>query len=167
MNTPYRKTNKRKVYNISPKSLDFVHSELKGLVLGLFEFLDEKSIEILTNMIKKLSLGDPVLVLHWNQDTLAAATALNPTHTKASLVEVITNNGGIDATEMECVFSFQSDRALSACTAVLPLWSRSLGPISAALQGQVYIGPIAEAHVIRATHKVQPDIVTYPFFRTD
>jgi hypothetical protein len=166
--TPVTTSKKRKSSNISPpKSIDFARSELEGFISGRFAFLDEKSSETLVILIHKLSIGDPVLVLHWNDSAIAAAAALNPANTQAFLVGVITQHGGRDVTGTENIFTFTSDIALTACTAALPMWSRSLGPVFSAIQGQMYVPPIAEAQVIRATNKVQPDIVVYPFFRTD
>jgi len=167
--TPVTSLKRRKASNnISPpKSIDFARSELEGFVSGRYPFLDEKSSETLVILIHKLSVGDPVLVLHWNDIAIAAAVALNPANTQAFLVGVITQHGGRDVTGMENIFTFTSDMVLTDCTAALPMWSRSLGPVFSAIQGQMYVPPIAEAQVIRATNKVQPDIVAYPFFRTD
>ncbi len=128
-----------------------------------FPFLKHSEIIILSELISSLKLGDPVVVLHWNQAALAAAALANPVNTKDILLEIIAEHGGTDPTEQGNIFMFRSDPELSACRNALPAWSLSPGP-RGVLLGMAAVESIAVAHVIRAAQRMRPDITLEPFF---
>ena len=69
---------KSKTQKTSPQSIAELDSELRGD----FSFLQEEAFQKLVECCKNLSLGDPLLVLHWNDAAIAAAELENPQHTK-------------------------------------------------------------------------------------
>jgi len=141
-------------------------SDLANALSDHFSFLSVESFNGLVSDVQRLLLDDPILVLDWNDAQIALKTAANALHDKAALVQIIVGNGGVDSTGLGTVFSFRTLADINACCGALPAWSRSVGPIFAAQLGVGYTPPLAEAHVILATHKVQPDISINAFFRT-
>jgi len=146
--------------NYSPDSLTSnVHNN--------FSFLCEEDLLKITFLVKKLKLGDQILVLEWNYESLRAAGDLNADHNKASLVDFIVNHNGIDSTGRGNIFQFRSKSDLSNCRAALPLWSHTLGPINSVLAGIMVVpAPIATAQVITGTNRKLADISNEPFFQT-
>jgi hypothetical protein len=86
---------------------------------------------------------------------------------QASLIEMITNHGGLDSNKIGNIFAFRGEQDLFDCRAAMPIWARSLGPVSAALHGAVPQPYIATAQVIRATNKIIPDVVIDFFFQLE
>jgi hypothetical protein len=56
--------------------------------------------------LAKIPLGDPVLVVLWNDAQLAAVQAANPQHTKQTIVERLIANGAKDPHGTNCLFHF-------------------------------------------------------------
>jgi hypothetical protein len=147
----------------SPDSVVNLNSNLHDY----FRFLCEEDFLALTFLVKKLELGDPILVLEWNYESLRAAEALNADHNKVSLVDFIVNHNGIDSTGRGNIFQFRNTSDLSNCRAALPLWSHTLGPINSVLAGIMVVpAPIATAQVITGTNRKLADISNEPFFQT-
>ena len=120
----------------------------------------------LVDSIRRLQLGDPLLVLDWSDEALQICAAQDPTHTKATLVAHIVANGGLNQQGSDYIFSFSDAVTYSACQDAAPLWAKSPGPITIALYfpGEAAPQPVAIAHFITGTTRVVPDIMKVPLF---
>lgn len=148
-------------------------SELAERFHSLFHFLPEIDLSFLEReLVPRLALGDPVLVVEWSDAGLQAACARetapdNPANCKDTLIQIMTSHqsSGIDPTGNGNIFTFSSDPQFAACRENLPQWSLSLGARAAAVAN---MGPpipaIGKAHVIRATSRIDPDIILESFF---
>lgn len=56
--------------------------------------------------LANIPIGDPVLVVLWNEAQLCAVQALNAQHTKQSIVDRLVDNGGRDPHGTKCLFHF-------------------------------------------------------------
>ena len=95
-----------------------------------FSFLENCPVRVIEDLIMNLKDGDPLLIIEWNSAALVQHEVNDPTHTKAALVATITAHGGSNPQGSHCVFGFATTVTFSVCRVALPLWSRSLGPIS-------------------------------------
>lgn len=147
------------------KIRDYLHSK--------FLFLPETDISYLTNeLIPRLSLGKPVLVIEWSDIGLQLASnranaPQNAANCKMNLINILTSPlyNGIDPTGHGNIFIFSSNPNFSACRDNLPQWSLSLGMIAATIVDlEPPVTPVGIAQVIRKTKRVLLDVTLESFF---
>jgi hypothetical protein len=166
---------KHKKKRVSPQSVaNSPTSEISDCLHSKFSlFFPETDISYLKNeLVPRLSLGDPVLVIEWIDDGLRLASArVNAPNTaancKATLINFITSPqcGGNDPTGNGNIFTFSSDPQFASCRNNLPQWSLTLGLRVATIANLgPPVTPVGIAQVIRATNRVVPDITLESFF---
>lgn len=170
---------RQKKQNVSPNSVatnppTTDEIELRDNLHSKFSrFLPETDFLYLKNeLIPCLSLGDPVLVIEWNDVGLQLASGRanapnNAASCKASLINIISSPayGGNDPTGNGNIFTFSSDPQFAACRDSLPQWSLTLGLRGVALANLgPPVTPVGIAQVIRATNREVPDITLETFF---
>jgi hypothetical protein len=124
----------------------------------------QKCLHSITNAIQYLQDGDPLLILHWNDDTIGGKSLVNPAFTKAALVAHVIANNGQELVANEA-FGFRTMAELHECKETVPLWAISLGPQCCAIQGIPVPDPVARAMLVVGTNRVIPDVSLFSFFQ--
>jgi hypothetical protein len=76
-----------KKVKVSPDSV--VENNLEGFLRLTFPKLDIAELNKLVELCSNLNLGDPLLVLDWNDAELEAKFVENPTHTKVFIISIL------------------------------------------------------------------------------
>ncbi|KAI3631913.1 hypothetical protein MIR68_009749 [Amoeboaphelidium protococcarum] len=64
--------------------------------------------------LRQMPLGDPVLVVLWNEDRLAAVAQANPEHSKRNVIRRLIENGGRDPEGSGSIFHFPMTNNIAA-----------------------------------------------------
>ena len=123
--------------------------------------------DVITNEVLQMPVGDPVLVLIWNPMRLQAAAAINPAHTKQSVVNRLLANGGSDPKNTQAIFHFplsndiQTAREDFLANAV---WVMGTTPQMRQNLAAPAIDPVAETYMVLRITKTDLDYSDAQFF---
>lgn len=122
--------------------------------------------EILKAM-KKIPIGDPVLVLVWNDARLDQARAANARHTKQSVINRLLNNGATDEKNSGTIFHFPMTNHIQ--TAREDFLARAIWTMGTTAQMRANLGvpaiePIAETFIIQRLTRNELDYADAQFF---
>ena len=122
---------------------------------------------LISNLLPKLKLGDPILVLWWNRDRLDEFQGQGR-DAQQLIVEVIVDSGG--ASELDApneIFVFKEFAKVVQCRNALKQqlpWVFAVGPETAMILGIQAQEPVATAVLVMRTERVKPDISAYDLF---
>jgi len=125
---------------------------------------------VVRQLLKQMLPEDPLMLIEWNNVGLGAASAINPAHTRAVLVQALVNAGAIDENNAHLYFSFRNLAAFVDSRRAMPAWSHSPGPLICVAMG-VGVVPPPIATVILATKlnkkgQLNTELIEFPFFQS-
>jgi len=105
-------------------------------------------------------IGDPLLILHWNEVAFAAHTAANPVQTKALLVGGLVARGGVELCNSGMIFRFDTEDALISTVAD----TLNAYPWAKHTAARVLVGDLAEDYIVRADRKNVEEVTRLRLF---
>ncbi|KAI3637260.1 hypothetical protein MIR68_004966 [Amoeboaphelidium protococcarum] len=118
-------------------------------------------------ILRQMPLGDPVLVLLWNETRLAEAVEANPAHSKLNIIRCLIANGGKDPVGSGSIFHFRMTNNIAAARRDFlrnASWTMGTTPEMRQHLQAPAIDPIAETYMVTRVGKSKLDYQEARFF---
>lgn len=113
-------------------------------------------------------VGDPTVVICWNEAVLNQRTPDDIENPKQIIIEFMINNGGIAHNLFrDKIISFREFSILGECKRLLSIqypWLFTMSSEQSAFLGQPLQTPIANTAIFSKTERVDPDVAKFEFF---